>query len=133
MLKPEDVRAKIEAYVSGWRTADRSAWLSLFADNAVFTDPVGKPPFEGKEAIAAFWDKTHSMGMTLSPEVQRIVVCGNEGVLLFRMTALGPDGTGMSLDVCDVFSLDASGKIAQLRAFWDKGCMLRIPADSLGR
>jgi steroid delta-isomerase len=117
------IRAAVEAYVQGWRTADRESWLALFAEDAVVEDPAGAPPFVGKESIGDFWDRTRSLGMSMRPEVTRIVVCGNEAVLVFRMTAVASDGSGMALDVCDVFSFNAQGRIRQLKAYWDKGCM----------
>ena len=128
MLHWKQARATVESYVEGWRSSNREAWLSLFADDAVLVDPAGSPPIEGKEAIAGFWDKTHSLGMKLNPQVSRIVVCGAEAMLVFRMTATAPDGSVMSLDVCDLFSFDEQGRIRQLRAFWDKGCMTMISA-----
>ena len=119
-------RAAIEAYVDAWARNDRAALLGVFAEGAVWVDPVGTPPYEGHEAIGKFWDRAHAGGVRLEPRVQRIVVCGNEGVLLFRMVVRNADGSGMGLDVCDHMIVDEHGRIRTARAFWDGSCMVPI-------
>ena len=128
MATSKQIHATIAAYVEGWRSNDRAAWLELFAEGASLTDPVGQPANEGKEAIASFWDRVHGMPMTLTPEVTRIVVCANEAVLVFRMNSVGPDGNGVAVDVVDLFELDDDAKIVSLRAYWDRRCMHTISA-----
>src|SRR5579884_1787388 len=44
---PAQVRAVIENYVKAWATGDKALILSLFAENAIWNDPVGTPPFIG--------------------------------------------------------------------------------------
>jgi hypothetical protein len=36
--------------------------------------------------LGEFWDGAHVGGAKLTPQVQRIVVCGNEAILLFRIS-----------------------------------------------
>lgn len=122
MLKHQEVRAIIEAYVAGWKNSDRESWGALFADDAVLVDPVGKPPHIGKEAVLAFFDGVQRMPFKFTPNVHRIAVCGGEALLLFRMEAVGPDGNGMFVEVADIFSVNDAGKITSLKAYWDKGC-----------
>jgi len=118
-VKVKDV---INAYITGWRDNDRDGWLALFADEAVLTDPVGQPGMEGKEAIAQFWDRVHDMAESFDPQVQRIVGCGTEGLLLFTMVTKMGSG-GMAIDVADIIEINDAGKIVSLRAFWDNDCM----------
>lgn len=126
-----DVRKVIESYLEGWRSGDRDAWLALFADHARLVDPVGKPAHEGKAAIGAFWDGLHRVPMTFRPEVRRIAVCGNRAMLDFAMHALGPDGSGMAVDVVDIFQLTDDYRIESLEAYWDSRCMRPVlPAAS---
>ncbi len=122
MSDGETLRATIEAYVEGWRTGDREAWGSLFAEDAVLVDPVGKPPHVGKAAVLGFFDGVQRMPFKFTPRVHRIAVCGNEALLLFRMDAVGADGNGMYLEVADIFTVNDAGKIISLKAYWDKGC-----------
>ncbi len=46
MPDAKQVRSALEAYIKGWETADREAWLSLFSQDAVLIDPVGSDPHE---------------------------------------------------------------------------------------
>ena len=118
------VRETIEKYLEGWRTGDREAWLSLFAEKAVLIDPVGAPANEGKEAIGVFWDRVHQLPMVFDPQIERIVVCGTEAMALFRMESRAAEGTGgMSVDIVDTFEVNEDGHITQLKAYWDNKCM----------
>ncbi len=116
------VRDALTAYVEGWKTGDKEAWLALFADDAAIIDPVGSPPNEGKEAISTFWDRVHSLPMTFEPEVHRMVVCGDEGMLSFTMTTRSESGGGMAMELVDTFLIDDDGRIKLLKAYWDSRC-----------
>jgi steroid delta-isomerase len=116
-------RAAIEAYVDAWARNDRAALLDCFTDDGVWIDPVGTPPYEGKARIGEFWDSAHQGDATLTPEVHRIVVCGNEGVLLFRMVVRSAGGGGMALEACDVMVVNPAGKIELAKAYWDERCV----------
>jgi steroid delta-isomerase len=115
----EKTRAAVEAYVRAWASNDKDALLAAFAEDGVWIDPVGTPPYEGRAAIGGFWDQAHAGGQTFTPEVKRIVACGNEAVLVFRMVVRNPKGGGMTIDVVDQMIVGADGKIQVAKAFWD--------------
>lgn len=119
-------RAAIDAYVEAWQTGDRNALLAVFAEDAKWFDPVGTPPWVGRAKIGEFWDQAHAGGNQLTLKVERIVVCDNEAMLLFRMIVRGPDGGGMGLDVCDVMEVGDDGKIHVAKAYWDKACVVPL-------
>jgi steroid delta-isomerase len=119
-------RAAIEAYVAAWRSGDRAALLDVFAADATWEDPVGTPPWTGRARIGEFWDQAHAGGSTLTPQVERIVVCGSEGMLVFRMIVRTPEGGGMGIDVCDLMQVNDAGKIQVARAYWDGGCVVPL-------
>ena len=62
--------------------------------------------------------------MKYEPEVHRIVACGDEGLLVFKMISR-PEGSngGMTMEIADTFKINDEGKITQLKAYWDNGCM----------
>ncbi len=97
--------------------------MALFADGAALIDPVGTDANTGKAAIGAFWDRVIGLGMNMRPEIERIVVCGGQGVLVFTMNTVNDAGMGMAVDVVDVFELDEAARITTMRAYWDSGCM----------
>ena len=119
---PEQVRRAIESYVKAWGTGDKALFLSLFAANAQWWDPVGAPPFKGHDGIAGFWDFAHQDATrTLEPKVEEIRACGNEGILRFTMQVRIPaTRQALDLSVIDHFVLDDSGRIVEARAFWDE-------------
>jgi steroid delta-isomerase len=119
-------RAAVEAYLDAWTKNDRAALLNVFAEDAVWIDPVGTAPYEGRAKIGEFWDSAHAGDATLTPQVKRIVVCANEAIVLFRMVVRNSSGGGMGLDVCDQMTVNEEGKIQLAKAYWDTSCVVPI-------
>jgi steroid Delta-isomerase len=123
-VTPEVVREVIETYVRAWASGDRSLLLSLFAEDCLWYDPVGTPPFRGHDGVLRFWDFAHQdSSRRLEPKVQRIIACANEGILHFVMQVRLPHlNQGLDLTVVDRFVLNETGKIELAQAYWDGGC-----------
>ena len=121
---PDQIRSVIEQYVKAWTTNDRELLLSLFAEDAVWEDPVGAPPFVGHEGVGRFWDFAHQdASRQMVPRPEQIIACGNEGILRFVMQVRIPDqNQGLDLHVVDHFVLNDAGRIQTARAFWDEQC-----------
>ena len=119
---PDQVRRAIENYVKAWATNDKKLFLSLFAPEALWWDPVGTPPFRGLEGVEKFWDFAHQDGgRTLEPRIEEIRACGNEGILRFTMQVRIPaKRQALDLSIIDHFSIDDAGRILTARAFWDE-------------
>ncbi len=122
----ERTRAAVQAYVDAWARNDRNALLAAFAPDASWIDPAGTPPWQGHAKIGEFWDMAHTGGVMLTPVVHRIVACGNEGLLVFRIEVRMPGGSGMGIEACDQMLVNADGKIQSGKAYWDQGCMVPI-------
>jgi steroid Delta-isomerase len=120
-------RAAVDAYLDAWKRGDKQALLALYAEDAEWTDPVGTPPMRGRAAIGEFWDKSHGGGTRMTPQLERVIVCGDEAILLFTMQVRGAKGGGMDLFVCDHFQVDAEGRIRSARAFWDTSGITPVP------
>ncbi len=122
---PETVRNVIGQYTKAWSTGDRELLLSLFAEDAVWVDPVGGPTFNGRGEIGAFWDFAHAgPARELTAIPQQVIACANEGILRFVMQIRIPsENQGLDLLVTDHFVLDDEGRIATARAFWDESCV----------
>ncbi|MGF1468180.1 MAG: nuclear transport factor 2 family protein [Sandaracinaceae bacterium] len=98
---------------------DREGWLALFADDARLEDPVGSRPVVGRPALARFWDVfiapqravrfTPRADVVRPDRVVRVVTIVTE-------TPVGPE----PLEVPAIIDYRlASGRIAQLRAYWE--------------
>jgi uncharacterized protein (TIGR02246 family) len=115
---PEVVTGVIDAYVDGYRRNDKQAVLDLFRPDAVWHDPVGAPPHEGHAGIGEFWDQTHAMADSFTLEPRQVIVCGDEGVLVFEIHVTLAGGT-MIMDAVEIFTVADDGKIVLLKAYWD--------------
>ena len=118
----DPVNKVLMAYAQVWANDDRDGFLDLFAEGASLEDPVGSPAVVGKQALAEFWDRVHSLGMAYEVEVIRAVSCATQGALVFNVITRGP-GVTMKVELVDIFEIDDAGKIASMRAFWDQSCM----------
>ena len=121
-ITPDDVRTTVQKYIEAWTSGDKQLLLSIFAEDAVWCDPVGTPAFVGHQGIAAFWDFAHQdSARELTPEVNRIVVCANEAILDFTMKVrIRHLNQGLDLRVVDRFVLNDQGKIQSASAYWDE-------------
>lgn len=120
----QQTRAAIDTYVKAWTTHDKALLLSVFAEDATWYDPVGTPAFVGHDGISKFWEFAHQdKDRQFGPKVNRIVVCGNEGLLDFHMQVRLPEkNQGLDLHVIDRFVINDAGKIQLAQAYWDETC-----------
>lgn len=132
-VTPEVVRQVLENYLRAWRTGDKSLVLSLFAEDCLWNDPVGTPPFQGLEGVGRFWDFAHQdASRQLEPRLERIIACANEGILHFVMQVRAPQlNQGLDLTVIERFVLNDAGKIRTAQAYWDTGCVATPPGMQL--
>lgn len=104
---------------------DRSAWLDLFAADAVIEDPIGVSPLDpegkghrGPEAIAAFWDTV------IGPNRVRFRIdsswaAGSEVANVGTITTTMGDGSTVHTDGVFTYRVDDGGRIVALRAYWE--------------
>ncbi len=100
---------------------DRSAWLSLFADNAVVADPVGPSLLDetgeghrGKEAIGAFWDNVIGQN-PVRMDIRGSRAGGDEVANELTISTTFPDGSMAVVDVVAIYLVDPSGQILSLQ------------------
>ncbi len=118
MPTPEQVRDAVDAYVRAYATDDRDAFLALWSDGAWIVDPVGTPAHEGPEGRAGFWDSVHALSPEIRLSATDVVVCGDEAAVTLEIRA-----AGTVIDAIDIFSVDDSGRISSMKAYWDMARM----------
>jgi steroid Delta-isomerase len=125
---PDVIRHVVATYMERFTANDREGWLDLFADDAWIEDPVGSPRRDGRAAIGAFWDETHSIPDSISlVPLGILTVVGREAI--FTMQALPVlDGKTYAVDVIDLMTFDDRGKITTMRAFFDPAAMRPVEA-----
>lgn len=107
------------------RARDKAAWLALFAEDAVIQDPVGVSPLDpsglghhGKEAIGRFWDAVIAPGQ-LETKIRESYPAGDECANVATFVNRLPNGLEIATDLVVVYRVDARGRIASLKAYWD--------------
>jgi steroid Delta-isomerase len=113
---------------------DRTAWLALFAEDAVVEDPIGPSPFDpegtghrGLEAIADFYDQVIATNESIKFTIHRSILCGDEAanVGVIRITFAG--GSAVEVDGVYTYRRSPDDKIASLRAFWEPEAVRSVP------
>lgn len=116
MPSHEHMIATIHAYVDAFANEDSEAIARLYADDATVEDPVGAPLRTGIAAIRDFYTTSVALRakLTLDGPVR---TAGNIAAFAFSVHVT-LDGSPCRIDVIDIFSFDANGKIAAMKAFW---------------
>lgn len=108
------------AAMAAVQAGHRDSWLGLFADDSRVEDPVAHlPPIVDRAALAQFWDQAIDPLQSVRFEVGREWEAGTEAMLLATVTVVAPNGVEVTYDGAFNYTLDASGRIVSLRAFWD--------------
>jgi ketosteroid isomerase-like protein len=104
----------------------KEEWVALFAADGYVSDPVGPSPLDesgqghhGHEAIAAFWDATIASIEEVGFEIHDSFAAGDECCNVATILAHLPGGSVMRTDGVFVYRLNAEGKLASLRAYWE--------------
>ena len=107
------------------RAKDKAAWLALFAEDAVIQDPVGVSPLDpsglghcGKDAIGRFWDAVIAPGQ-LETKIRESYPAGDECANVATFVNRLPNGLEIATDLVVVYRVDARGRIASLKAYWE--------------
>jgi len=127
-------RAVAARSMAAVEAGDRTAWLALFADDAVVEDPIGPSMFDvdgaghhGAEGIAAFYDTV------IAPNQVRFAIresyaAGHEVANVGTITTTLPDGSRAIVDGVYTYRIDGAGKLAALRAYWEADAIRFEPA-----
>ena len=110
--------------------------MNSFAEDAVVEDPVGGSPLDpegtglqGRAALEGFWD------MTVEPSdvtftIDRVHAGGDEAVVVASVNVVFANGARVEYDGAFFYRVDAAGKIASLRAFWDLGAVVAALSEA---
>ena len=125
MSKEHAARLASQRSMDAVHKKDRAAWLDNFSDDAIVEDPVGISALDptgkgqrGKAAIAKFWDAQ------IGPNKVMFNICasyaaGDEVANVGTITVVMDGGLTTLVDGVFVYRVNAVGKLASLRAFWE--------------
>ncbi|MCY1232309.1 Steroid Delta-isomerase [compost metagenome] len=111
------MKATLLAYVERFNAGDATGVAALYADDATVEDPVGAQPLAGKPAILAFYRHATSLGARLEVVAPPRGSHGNAAALTFEVHAR-LEGRPARIDVTDIMTFAADGRIQSMRAHW---------------
>jgi ketosteroid isomerase-like protein len=115
-------------YIDALNGSDPNALLELYAENGTLIDPVGGPPFSGKDNIRPFVTSLIA-GLGNAKLSAPIRTCiGNKGAMAFTIEANTGD-IEVGIKVIDVMHFDAEGKIELMEAHWGVEDLRSIRGD----
>jgi len=109
---------------------DRDAWLTLYRDDAIISDPVGPSPLDpegnghqGIEAIAEFYDNVIAHAQfKMIPGEHKISGPHACAIPMHVINELG-EGVTVEVDLIGIYHVDSDGLIQSMHAYWDFGVM----------
>jgi steroid Delta-isomerase len=118
-LTPQQVEAVIEDAFAGLVAFDVQRVINNFAADAVLEDPVGTPPMQGTQAIAAYLETFPTIFNQMKLYSLDIKVRGQEAAVKWRLRFTTKTGTVFFLEGIGFFRLNQAGKIELEREFFD--------------
>ncbi len=118
-LTPEQIEAAVEEYFASVAALDVQRYANNYAPDGVLEDPVGTPPVQGTQAIAAFFGAIIAPFSKITPHIQEIIVCGNEAAVNWKLKLKTTTGKVIFIDGMGVFKFNEQGKLQSVREFWD--------------
>ena len=123
-MSKETIEAIVSAYFENLSAMNPQAWVETFADDAVVTDPVGKPPFKVRESFEKFFGIISQFYETLDVSPDRIFIAGNGAAVKWTMRVVAKNGKIATAEGIGVFEINESGKIQTMSSYWDEPAML---------
>lgn len=123
-LTPEQMEAAIEKYFADAMTFDAQLYASNFAEDGVLEDPVGTPPVQGRQAIAASFSNLAALVSQGKAKVQEVIPGGQEAIVNWKINVVTTTGKKITIDGMGVFKFDQTGKLQSVREFWDLAAFL---------
>lgn len=115
---PEEITAIILRSYELWNADDKQGWLdhwrSVTPGEHTIEDPIGTPPKHGWEVMSELWDQTGRDRLYIT--VERLIVCGNEGVAVARNEGT-VRGRALRIDSVDLYRFTDDGS-THTRSFW---------------
>jgi len=118
-LNTEQTEAVIEEVFAGLAAFDVQRVVNHFAPDAVVEDPVGTPPIQGTQAIAAYLGTFPSLFSEIKLYSLDVKVCGQEAAVKWRLRFKTKTGNVFFLDGIGLFKFNQEGKIQSEREFFD--------------
>jgi steroid delta-isomerase len=128
-LSSEQIEAVIEEAFAGLVAFDVQRVVNNFASDAVLEDPVGTPPIQGTQAIAAYLGTFPTLFSQMKLYSLDVKVRGQEAAVQWRIRFTTKTGNVFFLEGIGFFKFDQAGKIQSEREFFDLAYFLEQLQD----
>ena len=118
-LTSQQIEAIIEDAFAGLISFDAQRVLVHYADDAVLEDPVGTPPMQGKDAIAAYLATFPTLFNQMKLYALDIKPGGQEAGVSWRIRFTTKTGKVFFLEGIGFFKFNDQGKIESEKQFFD--------------
>lgn len=122
-MSQETVHQIIQEYFAAISTLNCEAWIATFAADAVSHEP-GNPPLAGHDALRAFFNGVAGGFETIEMKPDQIFAVGNEAGVKWSAHGTGKNGRQVAFEGVDVFTVNDTGKIQLIKAYWDPAAMM---------
>lgn len=102
-------------YCELMNAGDLDGVMGLFAEDVVFTDPVGTPPLRGRAAVREHLGRAIAARIEEVPGTPTGSLRGGVVALPVTGTLDGPDGGRLRFSLVSLIEVDAAGLIADVR------------------
>lgn len=120
MTFPAMPKAVLQFFTAS-QTGDPDAWANAFAEDGLFYDPAGQPPYQGRAAIREFIGSVlpnFDPFLGLTPMEAHTV--GNSVAVSWRGGAVTLTGNPVNWAGINIYELDRHGLIQQATAYFDQ-------------
>ena len=128
-LTPQQIEAVIEDAFAGLVAFDVQRVINNFASDAVVEDPVGTPPIQGTQAIAAYLGTFPTLFSQMKLYSLDIKPGGQEAAVKWRLRFTTKTGKVFFLDGIGFFKFNQEGKIQTEKEFFDLAYFLEQLQD----
>ena len=111
----------IQTYFAAISAMDFEKASDCFTTPCHHEDPIGSPVNSSPAGVKEFFEGLGSLFASVRLFPREVHRQGSEWAILFGGEGKGRNGAEVVFEGIDVIRLDASGQIAELRAYWNPG------------
>ncbi|MBL0210679.1 MAG: nuclear transport factor 2 family protein [Holophagaceae bacterium] len=120
-MSSSELPPMVQAYFDAITAMDFEKASACFTTPCHHQDPIGSPVNTSPADVKQFFEGLGSLFASVRLSPREVHGAGSERAIAFRGEGRGRNGADVVFEGIDVIRLDASGRIAELRAFWDPG------------
>jgi uncharacterized protein (TIGR02246 family) len=113
-----DVATWLSAYHQAWLDHNAEQVAQLFTEDALYQSHPFRPPYRGRDEIAAYWLRSTPSQEQLEIRWGTLIVSGNHAAVEWWATMIDPEDGPLTLPGCLILRFTANGLCDELREYW---------------